>query len=258
MPDARIHVEPAMVPDCAYPMPPYHFIGEGITLVYEIPFSRVKQVIPAVLEPDPGNGKIWFMVNFYDWKHFYPLSNPDDKYSFREAYYKFSVTHQSKLGDYPVKLYLNSEVGVASGIELYGYPKYHAQMKFDLKGRKGSFAIERNGRSELEIELLKAGGIVAKISTLFANAMAKSYLKGYNGNFLFKKENGTEKMISGKTRIRSIRYDRAAITKIYLREPLEWNVLTESEILKPKYAFILTDVTADLDPPETIYVSNDS
>jgi hypothetical protein len=256
MPEARIHVEPVMVPDGTYPMPPYHFIGEGITIVYEIPFSRVKNSIPAILEPDPGNGKIWFMVNFYDWRHFYPLSNPDDRYSFCEAYYKFSVTHQSKLGDYPVKLYLTSEAGIASGIELYGYPKYYAEMKFDMKDREGHFVISRNGRSELEIDLVKAGGITAKISTFFANAMARSYLKRYTGNFLFKKENGSEKMISGTTHIRSIRYDQAEINKIFLREPLEWNILTQAEILKPKYAFILTDVTADLDPPETILVES--
>jgi len=39
--------------------------------------------------------------------------------------------------DYPIKLYLTSEPGIASGIELYGYPKYPAEMNFDLKEKKG-------------------------------------------------------------------------------------------------------------------------
>ena len=146
--DARIHVETPVIPECSYPLPPYHFIGQGITIMYEIPFSRVKNVIPAVFEPDPGRQKIWFMVSYYDWKSFFPLSNPDEKHSFYECYYKFSVTHRSALGDFPIKLYLTSDAGIASGIELYGYPKYRAEMKFELEENNGSCSIERNGRSD--------------------------------------------------------------------------------------------------------------
>ena len=82
--------------------------------------------------------------------------------------------------------------------------------------------------------------------------MAESYLKRYTGNYLFKDYDGVKEMVRGTTHIKSIRYDLAKINKIYLREPLEWNILTEAEISKPKYGFIHTDITADLDPPELI------
>ena len=130
--NAKIQLENASIPDCSYPHPPYRFIGRGITLIYEIPFNRVIHAIPSVFDPDPGKGKIWFMVNFHDWQKFYPLSDPGFKHSFFESYYKFSVKYQSSLGDYPIKLYLTSQVGIASGIELYGYPKYPAEMRRSL------------------------------------------------------------------------------------------------------------------------------
>ncbi len=49
MPDARIHIEPVMVPGCTYPMPPYHFIGQGIAIVYEIPFHLQSALIIGIL-----------------------------------------------------------------------------------------------------------------------------------------------------------------------------------------------------------------
>ena len=139
--NAKIQLEDASIPDCTYPHPPYRFIGRGITLIYEIPFNRVINAIPSIFDPDPGKGKIWFMVNFHDWQEFYPLSDPGFRHSFFESYYKFSVKYQSRLGDYPIKLYLTSELGIASGIELYGYPKYPAEMRFELGNRGGRFMI---------------------------------------------------------------------------------------------------------------------
>ena len=193
------------------------------------------------------------MVNFYNWQSFFPLSDPGDKYTFFEAYFKFSVKYQSKLGDFPVKLYLTSEPGIASGIELYGYPKYPAEMGFELKQKKGFFNIRSNGQSKLEVEFIQAEGMSAKLTSFFANSMARSYLKKYTGNFLYNKDDGKEKLVCGPTHISTIQYNLAKIEKIYLREPLEWNILTENEIRKPKYSFILSNITADLDPPEILF-----
>jgi hypothetical protein len=255
MPAAKIQLEKPIVPDCSYPHPPYRFVGRGISLVYEIPFSRVKGAIPSHFDPDPGKGKIWFMVHFHDWQNFYPLSDPGFKHSFFESYYKFSVKYQSRLGDYPLKLYLTSDLGIASGIELYGYPKYPAEMRFELKNQRGRFMIARDGVKELEVELEKGTGLLAKIATIFANATAGSYLTRYTGNFLYQKEGNRARLTRGPTQITKIRYHLAKATEVYLREPLEWEILTELEMLRPKYSFILTDIVADLAPPETIFIS---
>ena len=252
--NAKIQLEDASIPDCTYPHPPYRFIGRGITLIYEIPFNRVINPIPSIFDPDPGKGKIWFMVNFHDWQEFYPLSDPGFRHSFFESYYKFSVKYQSRLGDYPIKLYLTSELGIASGIELYGYPKYPAEMRFELGNREGRFMIASEGKNELEIELEKSSGLLAKVVTTFANATARSYLAKYTGNFLYQKEGNRAKLTCGPTHVKKIRYTLAKAAKVYLREPLEWEILTESEMFRPKYSFFLTDIVADLDPPETISI----
>jgi len=249
--------EKPILPKCSYPHPPYHFRGQGIALIYEIPYERVRGVIPNIFGPAPGKGKIWFMVNFYNWGEFYPHADPSNKYQFLEAYYKFSVDYSGKLGDYPIKLYLNSDMGIASGIELYGYPKYKAEMSYNLDDdgtnvSSGSFLIKRDDKIELEIVLKRATGPIAKIMTMFANITAKSYLKQYVGNYLSPSVEDCKEFTFGQTRITKIRYDLAEVSRIYLREPVEWNILTEDEAAKPKYAFILTDTEADLDPPEVV------
>ncbi len=249
---AQIIPEEMIVPDCEYPLPPYYFSGKGIAIIYEIPFSRVKDIIPEFFTPDPEKKKIWFMINYYNWEKFYPVDDPDSLHSFNELYYKFSVKHGSQLGDYPIKLYLDSDMGIASGIELYGYPKYHAQMTFTLAGKRGSFLVQRNGITELKIEIRESKGFIAGVMSFFANMTANSYINRYSGNFLY--DRVQDRLVKGTTEIRNVNYKLAKIKRIYLREPLEWEILTEEEMLNPKYVFILEDTEAVLEQPEEITI----
>jgi len=246
--------EPLKTPDCAYPLPPYYFYGNGIILIYEIPYERIKDGIPDFFTPDPGRKKIWFIVNLNEYKNFHPVDDPKAVHTFFEAYYKFSVKFDAKLGDFPLKLYLNSEVGIASGIKVYGYPKYLAEMslKTDKNGNvKG--LIVRKDVQELKIELSIKKGLLAKITTLLANITAKSYIKKYTGNYLVNRE--TSEVFTGPTELTKITYKAAKLESINLREPLEWNILTTEEINNPKYAFILPELEALLDPPDKIKVT---
>lgn len=247
---AQISKEKLTVPKCRYPLPPYLFRGRGITLIYEIPFVRVQSVLPDFLSPDPSSQKIWFMVNFYDWREFRPVDDPKYQHSFLECYYKLSVKYRSELGDYPVKLYLNSDVGIASGIELYGYPKYRAEMGIELDEERGRFHIARGHVSELSLEIERSTGLLAAFSTSLANLVAASYIKKYTGNYLYDDEK--RRLKKGPTRIASIRYEVARLKQTNLREPVEWGILTQAETREPKYCFILEDIEAILEKPTEV------
>ncbi len=249
---ARIEPEPLVVPDVPFPDPPYRFEGRGITLIYEIPCARVTGGHPPCFEPDPGRGKVWFMVCLYDWQNFHPLADPNDRHTFLESYYKFSVKVGDRLGDFPVKLYLTSPMGIASGIRLYGYPKYGAEMSCHLEEEGGRFSVTREGRSELDVELARITGLRGRVTTFLTNLAAAAYLKRYTGNFLYTRNASGERLIHAPTRIREIRYAPARVTRIHLREPLAWGLLTEREAARPRYAFILPRVVAELEGPQPL------
>jgi len=252
--DARVEFEELSLPKCAYPPPPYRFNGAGMALVYEIPFARLSNVIPKIYVPDPGKKKIWFKANVYDWQEFFSLTEPDTKYHYYESCYKFSIRYRSEVGDYPVKLYLNHDIPIAVGIELYGLPKFRAEMQFERE-RSGSGAlIQRGAQTELDVRLEKAKGIAARLTTFIANASTGPYLKNYVGNILYQKEGDDEKILYTPTYISFMRYECAQRVNIYLREPMEWGILTEAEMAKPKYAFLLTRIEAELGPPKTISI----
>jgi len=250
----EIIFEKLPLPKCTYPPPPYHFKGNGIALIYEIPFERVRGTIPGIYDPDPGKGKIWLKTNIYDWLEFYSLKEPETKCRYYESCYKFSIKYSSEIGDYPIKLYLDHDVPILSGIELYGLQKFRAAISAEQEGTEKHFLIERNGQTELETRLNKAKGIAAWVTTFFANAGTGSYLKKYVGNILYQEEDGREKVLYTPTRIAHIKYELAKPSKIYLREPLEWGILTEAEMRNPKYSFIITALEAELDPPRTIFI----
>ncbi len=247
---ARLAYEEPLIPNCEYPRPPYYFTGRGIVLIYSIPFARVRGIVPTAFTPHPGRRKIWFMVHFHDWQRFHPVGEPQSPHSFLESYYKFSVKLGDELGDFPVKLYLDSDIGIASGVELYGYPKHRADMTFRLDNGVGEFKIERGGQTELDIALERGRGPTARIMSLFANLAARSYIRHYTGNYLTGPDAPYDGITKGPTRLTKTRYSSARLSRIQLREPLQWGILTEEEMHRPKYTFILSEVEAVLDPPE--------
>ena len=254
MPDARVEFEELFSPECTYAPPPYRFKGVGIALVYEIPFARLGNVIPKVYAPDPGKGKIWFKANVYDWHEFFSLAEPDTKYRYHESCYKFSIRYGSEIGDYPIKLYLDHDVPIAVGIDLYGLQKFPAEMQFN-SGAAGTRAlIQRGPQTELDVNLEKAKGIAARLTTLIANASTGPYLKKYVGNILYQKEGDGERILYTPTQISYMKYECARPVNVYLREPLEWGILTEAEMAKPKYAFLLTGIEAELGPPRSVSI----
>ena len=254
MSPAHVEFEQLSLPECRYPPPPYRFKGTGIALLYEIPFSRLKDVIPCIYDPDPGKGKIWFKVNVYDWQEFYSLTKPDINQPYHESCYKFSIRYQSEVGDYPIKLYLDHDVPILSGIEVYGLPKFRAELRFGPEDSGIRALIKRDGQTELDISLEKATGIAARLTTFFANATTGPYLKKYIGNILYQRQDGREQILYTPTRIPYIRYELARVSEVHLREPQEWGILSEAEASKPKYAFILTGIEAELGPPRTVSI----
>lgn len=252
MPSAEVQFEELKIPECDYPPAPYRFKGVGIALVYEIPFARMENVIPSIYKPDPGKNKIWLKVNVYDWREFYSMAVPDQKVSYYESCYKFSIKYGPDIGDYPIKLYLDHDIPIVSGIELYGLPKFRADLKFDWVDSRVRAVIKRGEQVELDIEMEKAKGLVARIITKFANAGTGSYLSKYVGNIIYQKAGDSERMLYTPTHISKIKYELARPSRIFLRELLEWKILTEMEMSKPKYSFLLTSIEAELGEPKSV------
>jgi len=98
----------------AYPRGPYRFINrEFLTITYETDLEKLKQVVPEPLEvTDP-------IVKF----EFIRMPDSSGFGDYTESGQVIPVTFKGKKGTYYHAMYLNDEAPIASGREIWGFPK---------------------------------------------------------------------------------------------------------------------------------------
>ncbi|WP_084581809.1 acetoacetate decarboxylase [Sphingomonas azotifigens] len=120
----------------AYPKPPFRFINrEFVIIAYRTDPEALAQVIPAPLMPaDP-------IVKY----EFIKMPDSSGLGDYTESGQVLPVTYQGAPGGFTHAMYLDSEAGIASGREIWGFPKMFAQPKVEVRNDALVCTLDYNG-----------------------------------------------------------------------------------------------------------------
>lgn len=98
-----------------YPPLPHHFNGfTGVNVLCRIPKGIIKPLLPKPLKPD-GDGDLFVLA----WGH-----TPEcDGYNVHEIQINIPVKWRNNSGHHTLIEYIDSDMGLIAGREIWGYPK---------------------------------------------------------------------------------------------------------------------------------------
>ncbi len=120
----------------AYPKTPIRFVNrEFVIITYRTDPEALAKMIPAPLRPAEPIVKYEF------------INMPDSSGlgSYTESGQVIPVTFDGKAGSFTHAMYLDSEAGIASGREVFGYPKVLAQPKLEIRNDALVGTLDYNG-----------------------------------------------------------------------------------------------------------------
>lgn len=143
---------PCSVPISAplYGEPPYLYRGSNsLICVFRADLLAVEALVPEPLRPAPG-GLVYGWQNDF---HAVGLG------SYHEAIISIPVEFKGQPGQYLAYLYLDSDVPIAAGREIFGFPKKFGRFSLHDRDNVLSRAVERGGVElfRLSVQLTRAG-----------------------------------------------------------------------------------------------------
>ena len=228
------------------PEPPYFQQGSGVTLIYTLPAHRFNDILPGFFETYPNRKKVWFAVDVFKWDKSISKHDPEVNHPFNEIIYRVYVKFNGRLGDYTIRAYLNNPVAVNWGRHFYAYPKYLADVSINKTPITLLARGLRDGQEILNLEVTKRGFISGLLSPLF-NAYINRLIKRYAGPYNFREEEN--EVVNVPVTMKN-KLSIGKVKQAYFRDPIEWDILSEKEALKPSYVFLWESIDMNVDPPE--------
>ena len=228
------------------PKPPYFQQGSGVTLLYSLPVHRFNQALPGFLETYPNRKRVWFAIDVLKWEKSFSKHAPGSSHPHIEVIYGVWVKFNGRLGQHPMKSYLNDTIGIEWGRYFYATPKYLANISIDKTTAKLHARASRDGEKVLELDV-KPRRFIGNLLSPLLNAYIGRLQKRYVGLYNFRKED------NAVIRIPVTLKNKVSLGKVnqaYFKEPIEWGILTEQEVLKPSYVFLWGNIDMDISPPE--------
>jgi acetoacetate decarboxylase len=134
-----------------YPPLPHFFSGYTLSIVYESDPEVIRDLMPEPLEPDPRN---LVVINVQDlrWSSCGPVS---------EGGVWILAKYKGLRGAYMPFMYMDSDVALAAGREIFGYPKKFAKISLTFGGRtlgSGERINDVGGAMEILTGVVNRGG----------------------------------------------------------------------------------------------------
>jgi acetoacetate decarboxylase len=113
-------------PSITKPPPPYFFKGHTLTIFYESDPKVLREMLPEPLEPAPSN-LVTIDAQYLPWS--FPCGPCSEGGVYIAARYKDIIA------DYCPFMFMDSDVGVYGGREIYGYPKEIGNISLTFGGQ---------------------------------------------------------------------------------------------------------------------------
>jgi acetoacetate decarboxylase len=131
-------------PSLPYPGPPYRYEGNQVlSITFKTNPEVLRALVPAPLEPNP-DGLMALGVG--------RLKVVDPRVGeYNEAFLVIPVKHEGEAGLYMPVLYLDSDVSILGGREVYGFNKVGADVTWGLDGDRFHARVVRRGTTIIEV-----------------------------------------------------------------------------------------------------------
>ncbi|MEW6517056.1 MAG: hypothetical protein AB1439_09135 [candidate division FCPU426 bacterium] len=243
---ARYADDPLKLPEAPWNVPGVPLVceGRGLSLYYLIPVSRVEKILPPGLKPFPGPKDIWFRVDALQWTAVHSAGRPPVTYKpFVELGYRFEVTENGKRGTYPLRLYFEPSWPILWARQhgaYAAYPLSGADVNFSpfihfFQLRRGNFAA-------LVAQVDPRQGVGAQAMDLFSRGQDGKLWQGDGMEFVWPRDTQRLTPVSRKL---TAEIKPAQTRMLLVKEPVEWNILTEDEALQPAKVLLLESVQGD-------------
>ncbi len=179
-----------------YPEPPYYYTdAELATIIFSVDREKVKDIVPEPLKLR----KSPMVMAFVAWYPETSIGPYHEAASFIEAYLKTDAGKVEAF--YCNSMFVDSDIALAAGREIWGYPKKLAEMSVKKEGDKLVGLLRRNGIDVMKItvqqknkleqipdastitlkQLLKPDGSGLEIRELIKTTMTMEALDSYGG-----------------------------------------------------------------------------
>ena len=131
---------------------PFPYKGsEFLSITFQTSPDLLNKLVPKPLSTNPG-GVMNILIG---------LQKLESGYSYYEMYLSIPVEFNGKKGAYIPLLYLNKTNPIIMGREIWGFPKYDAEINFQKSGKKATARIYKDEKLLIEAEL-ELGNVINK------------------------------------------------------------------------------------------------
>lgn len=244
---ARYADDPIKLPDQPWNVPGASLSceGRGLSLYYLVPVSRVQKILPPDLKPYPGPKEIWFRVDAIQWTTV--QAEGKTLKPFVELGYRFEVVANGKRGTYPLRLYCKPNWPNLWARQHGAYATYPlAAADVNFSPFIHFFQLRRTAFALLVAQLDPRQGVGAQAMDLFNRGQDSRLWQGDGVEFVWPRDT---RRLQTVTRRLEAEIKPAAVRMLLVKEPVEWNILTEEESLEPAKILLLESVQGDWQAP---------
>lgn len=235
--------DPVKLPEQPWNVPgvPLSCQGRGLSLYYLVPVSRVQKILPPDLKPYPGPKEIWFRVDAIQWTS---VRSADKAIKpFVELAYRFEVVSAGKRGTYPLRLYCKPNWPNLWARQYGAYAAYPLEAAdVNFSPFIHFFQLRRTNFALLVAQLDPRQGVGAQAMDLFNRGQDARLWQGEGLEFVWPRDTRRLQTVS---RPMEAEIKPATVRMLLVKEPVEWNILTEEESLEPAKALLLESVRGD-------------
>ena len=142
-----------------FPPPPIHYKNaRGLVILFQCPSDVKKQNLPPELEPVKRGLDVILILEY-----------PDTSIGpYNEMIIGLNCKYEKKAGQFVYNIYVDDDVALTAGREIWGYPKKMCEIKFSsLQGNEMRATLTRKGVTflDVEVELLETSPAIDAGST---------------------------------------------------------------------------------------------
>jgi len=127
--------------------------SETLSITFQTTQEVINRLVPAPLMAYAGNIMI-VSVAFHNIESAYiGKQNKFSDYKYHEMYITIPVVFNGKSGGFMPVLYLDKMDPIISGREIWGFPKYYAEIDYKKDSTTASAIVSRDGKNLVELNL---------------------------------------------------------------------------------------------------------
>jgi hypothetical protein len=230
--------EPSPGPDSGSAPHALKLQGEGVSLYYLVPASRVQKLLPQSTQPHPGPAECMLRVDCIRWRFLPgPQNRPLSVTTFTELGYRLELRQGSQRVSYPLRLYVDqpavaqwawqkgfNQVQLLAGADVNYSPFMHF---FQFRKEEWGIAV---------VMVKPRLGLQTQALNLFRKGNDQALWQGADTDFYPNTGHYAARQLQ------SPEITTADLKSVLFKELIDWKILTREESIRPKRVLLAPSI----------------